>query len=232
MANDDLPNAPRFYELAQRGEKWTALRLGRPSASQFHRIVTDKGNRATRTATTYKFELLAERIFRVPFQRPLEGVGAVQWGIDHEDEARAELAKFLHAKIRPGGLVVARDESCCASPDGFIDDEPVEIKCPQVPGQLRNLLQPPYSYWPQVQGQLLLTGQDVLHFWSWHPHVPPAYHVVVRDPPACRTLDLELRSFCHELNADEAKLRQMGRFAIEAYLERQMAIHDEDEHDI
>jgi hypothetical protein len=212
-------NAPIFIDMEQRSDEWRKLRLGRPSASQFHRVVSDKGNRTTRSATTYKWQLLAERIFQVSFAPKIDRVPAVRHGVKYEEPARAAFAKAVGREIRPGGLVMTRDQKLLASPDGWIGDNPVEIKCPQPPGQLENLLSQPRDYWPQLQGQLLISQADCLHFWSWHPCTPASYVEVSRDTAFINTLNHELRLFCDELDRDEAALRAMGEYDVELFNE-------------
>lgn len=210
-------NAPIFLEIDQRSDEWFKVRLGRPSASQFHRIVTQKGNRAERTAATYKWQLLAERIFRVSFAPKINLIPAVRHGVKYEEPAREAFAKQIGREVRPGGVVMTRDQKLVASPDGWVDDRPVEIKCPQIPGQLENLMTEPRDHWPQIQGHLLLAQADWLHFWSWHPCTPARHFEVGRDTAFINTLNYELRRFCDELDRDEAELRRLGEYNVELY---------------
>ena len=210
-------NAPIFCDVGQRSEEWAALRLGRPSASQFHRVVTVKGNRADKTSQTYKWQLLAERIFGVSFGPRLDRFAAVRDGVRFEEPAREQLAKFLRVPIRAGGAVLTPDKRLLASPDGWVGDVPVEIKCPQPPGQLESLLLDPRDHWPQIQGQMMIAGADLLHFWSWHPCMPARYAQVPRDNPFCNTLNYELQRFCDELDRDEAQLRAIGEYDIDLF---------------
>lgn len=212
-------NSPIFIDAEQRTNEWLQLRLGRPSASQFHRVVSAKGNRTDRTAQTYKWQLLAERIFGVSFAPKIDRIPAVRHGVQYEEPARAALAKQIGRNVSPGGVVMTRDRKLLASPDGWVEDIPVEIKCPQVPGQLENLSSKPIDYWPQIQGQLLVAQADSMIFWSWHPCMPPSYFEVQRDTAFLNTLQYELRKFCEELDHDEAYLRRLGEYDVELYKE-------------
>lgn len=219
-------NAPIFLPTEQRSDEWHEMHLGRPSASQFYRVVSGKGKtkgkRKVETADTYKWQLLAERIFKMSFAPKIGSYAAVKWGVRFEDQARDELAKRLGCEIAPGGAVLDPEERMLASPDGWVGGVgvvPVEIKCPQPPGQLENLLTEPEDYWPQIQGQMMLAQVDDLHFWSWHPCAPPKHWLVRRDIAFCNTLNYELRLFCDELDRDEAKLRAMGEYDVKLYKE-------------
>lgn len=211
-------NAPIFLDTEQRSDGWRSKRLGRPSASQFHRVVTAKGNRAEKSANTYKWQLLAERIFSVSFAPNIDRIPAVRHGRNFEEMARLALGDFLKVPIRPGGIVMTRDERMVASPDGWIGDNPVEIKCPLLPGHLENLLIDPRDHWPQIQGQMMIAQTDWAHFWSFHPCAPARHIRVYRDSPFCNTLNYELRRFCDELDRDEAELRSLGEYDPELYL--------------
>lgn len=223
---NQLANAPIFLEIEQRSGEWHALHLGRPTASQFFRVVSskgrNKGKRKEETAQTYKWQLLAERIFKVSFAPKIERFAPVQWGVRFEDQARGDLAKRIKREILPGGVVMDRGKRMLASPDGWIGgvgEIPVEIKCPQPPGQLENLLSEPEDYWPQIQGQMMLSQTDRLHFWSWHPCTPAKWWEVPRDVAFCNSLNYELQSFCDELDRDEAGLRALGEYDVELFRE-------------
>ena len=158
--------------IEQRSDEWFRQRLGIPTASQFHRIFTAKGNKAPGTAKTYKWQLVAERIFGVPFGPDLSRVKAVQDGIANEDQAREALAKFLRVAVRKAEFKFSQDRRFGGSPDGYIGNQPVEIKAPQIPRALQNLSEEPLDYWPQLQGQLLLHPDvEQMHFWSWSPFI-------------------------------------------------------------
>lgn len=219
-------NAPIFLDVEQRGDEWHSLHLGRPSASQFFRIVSSKGKnkgaRKVETAQTYKWQLLAERIFGVSFAPKIDRFAAVKWGVRFEDQARDDLAKRIKREILPGGVVMDRAKRMLASPDGWISRvgyTPVEIKCPQPPGQLENLLTDPEDYWPQIQGQMMLAQVDELCFWSWHPCTPAKLIEVQRDFAFCNSLNHELQLFCDELDRDEAELRALGAYDVELFKE-------------
>lgn len=219
-------NAPIFLAIEQRSDEWHSLHLGRPSASQFFRVVSGKGKtkgkRKPETAETYKWQLLAERIFGVSFAPKIDRYAAVRWGVKFENQARADLVRRLNHEIVPGGVVMDRDKRLLASPDGWVGGVgrvPIEIKCPQPPGQLENLLSAPQDYWPQIQGQMMLSQAKSLMFWSWHPCTPAALIEVHQDVTFCDALNFELRLFCDELDRDEAVLRELGVYDVELFKE-------------
>ena len=203
--------------IEQRSEEWHRQRLGIPTCSQFHRVYTKKGNRAVETARTYTWQLVAEKIFGVPFGPDLRRVKAVQDGIANESPAREALSKFLKATVIPAEFKLSQDRRYGGSPDGYVGALPVEIKCPQIPKALQNVVEDHRDYWPQLQGQLLLHPEvNHMHFWSWSPFVHPgAYYEVRRDNSFCDALHYELSHFCQQIDAAEATVRGMAKFDIE-----------------
>lgn len=213
--SDDLRNAPLFFEAEQRTDDWRKARLGIPTASNFKRILTAKGRPPPEASKDYCNQLIAERIFGVSFERDVGGVKAVQWGREHEDAARAAFEKKTGATVTPAKFVLERGGRFGASPDGYVfDAEPLEIKCPMVPQQIENLLYPPNEYWPQIMGQMVVTGADRAHFWSWSPFTPPVYVVLQRNKEFCDRLEAELDKFCDRLDEGEANALAYGQFDV------------------
>lgn len=211
-----------FHDIEQRTEAWYEARLGKPTASQFDRII---GERQTKTgvtrslkvegAKTYEAELLAERIFKVPFDKDLSRNSAVQYGVEREPEACRKLNEdHLFGKdILHGGFFTDAGERVGCSPDGRVisgnSRELVEIKCPQIPMQIKTLLYGIDDYMPQIQGQLLISGYEALHFYSYRHDCPPVYVRVEPDLAYQRDLQRLLHEFCDRLATHEYILRQM-----------------------
>ena len=64
-------------------------------------------------------------------QSHLEGVKAIQWGIEHEKDAISIYESTTGSKVSPCGLLIAPNGFLGASPDGFVGDSVVlEVKCP------------------------------------------------------------------------------------------------------
>jgi hypothetical protein len=191
--------------------------LGIPTASQFHRIFTEKGNPAPATANTYRWQLVAERIFEAPFSPDLSRIKAVQDGVANEPLAREALSRYLRYEVEPADFQYSQDRRFGCSPDGWVGNRPVEIKCPQLPGHLELLTKPPRKHWPQIQGQMLVTDADQVEFWSWSPYAPAAYYQIPRDVGYCNSLHYHLTIFCNELDNAEGEVRQAGKFDLEAF---------------
>lgn len=206
----------KFYEIEQRSDEWYAARLGRPTASQFSRIISGKtGNKAQEPWKLYQAELVAEVIFQRSMGKDLSRNPAVQHGVATEAEAAAKLKERI-GPFEPGGFFTDDAGRYGASPDGLIEKgnrrEICEIKCPyELPQHVKTLL---YGisddHRAQIQGQLWVSESHVCHFWSFHKDCPTFYECVQRDDPFLRKLDALLDEFCAELKVNHTRALKMG----------------------
>lgn len=210
----------KFEPIEQRSDAWYAKRLGKPTASQFDRIITPGGRlKLSDKAPLYIAELIGERIFKRPMHRDVSNNRAVQHGAATEPEAARALMERI-GPFEPGGFFSDDDERYGASPDGLLikgnRNELIEIKCPyEMPNHIRNLLFGlDDKYRAQVQGQLLISKFDVVHFWSYHPDCPPFYQKVEKDEPFMRTLDTLLDQFCELLEENYQKALKIGGWKV------------------
>lgn len=204
----------KFYEIEQRSDEWYAARLGKPTASQFGRIIT-AGGKPSGQQPLYMSELVGERIFQRPLGKDVSGIAAVKYGIETEAEAAEVLSDILGVDLQPGGFMVEDGGRYGCSPDRLITTgnrrELVEIKCPEIPRHICNLLfGPGDDYRAQVQGQLLISGFDAVNFFSYRSDCPPRHVRIQRDDPYIRALDTILDQFCEELEANHQRALAAG----------------------
>ena len=116
----------------------------------------------------------------------------MQWGSEHEVEARQEYANHSNNEIIPVGFVELNEYIGC-SPDGLVgEDGLVEIKCPDTATHLIDYIKDqklPTAYTKQIQGQLWITGRRWCDFVSWDPELP--------------SIPTDLRYFCMRIERDE-----------------------------
>lgn len=202
-------------QLAQGSPEWFAARLGKVTASRIADVVarTKSGWGASRA--NYMSALVCERLTGVKEDTYVNA--AMQWGTDHEPEARAayefltgnavELVGFVdHPKIPMSG----------ASPDGHIgEDGSLEIKCPNTATHIEFLLEQsiPQKYMLQMQWQLACSGRQWADFVSYDPRMPEGLRMfqkrVMRDSALIPTLERDVTAFLAELDATVAKLKAM-----------------------
>lgn len=163
----------------QRTPEWLHQRAGCLTASRAAAVLKRSARTGQPLQAYYdlKDTLIAERIIGDTI-----GIGttaAMQWGIDHEDEARAmyeantgelvDLAGFIpHPSIPWFG----------ASPDGLVGDNGLlEIKCPNTTTHLKRIAAGvvPDEYKPQMLVQLLCTGREWCDFVDYDPRLPDAF---------------------------------------------------------
>ncbi len=87
---------------------------------------------------------------------------AMQWGIEHEEDALKEYAFIYDTEVSQCGFIQHPTiQMAGASPDGFVgDDGLVEVKCPQSPNHLRFFIDDhiKLEYRAQMQFQMACTG--------------------------------------------------------------------------
>jgi hypothetical protein len=184
--------------LQQGSEEWFRARCGRPTASQFSRIITATGKKSSQI-DDYVIELVAECI------RPDEipafvGNKHTDRGNELEPEARETFARLTGLHVAQVGFVTRADGIVGCSPDGMIlsrpledgDDEAViakcavgglEIKCPLAKNHARYLIDGvlPDQYRAQVHGSMAVTGLRQWWFISYCPGLVPFILRVDRD---------------------------------------------------
>jgi hypothetical protein len=150
-------------------------RLGIPTASNFSKIVSPLG-KPSESAPKYLAALVGERMTGQPMEKDISHVPAVEYGIDHEDEAALAFAKKTGLELAPGGFLFDQALQAGCSPDRLIaggsgknfKPQAVEIKCPEPWNHMYYLLYGPgKDYKQQVQGQMLIGGFQSVHFVSW-----------------------------------------------------------------
>lgn len=159
----------------QRTAEWLRDRTGCLTASRFADVMARKRD-GSPTKAYYDLidTLIAERVTGDSI-----GIGttaAMQWGIDHEDEARAEYEAQTGSFVDLCGFIPHPTVDWLgASPDGLVgSDGLVEIKCPfSTVVHLRRIAAKvvPEEYRPQMLLQLICTGRKWCDFVDFDPRL-------------------------------------------------------------
>ena len=197
--------------------EWKQARLGMITASRFADVMTQprskrdkEAGKLSGTAENYLYELVGEYFTRIPVELP--SFKALQWGKDHEDEARLCYEAFRGVSVEQVGFVSIPGMRIGCSPDGLVgDDGGIELKCPYTTREhmrttYTNLVPPEYEW--QVQGNMLVTGRQWWDYVSFDPRftdedsIDMALHVirVERDEDRIWKLRKALYSFENILN--------------------------------
>lgn len=186
-------------DCVQYSEEWWGLHTI-PTASQFKRIVTSKGERS-KQRKAYLHECANARITGIH----KEGYqsAAMQEGHDREELSRMIYAMEKECVVDEVGFWMSDCGRWGASPDGLIgDDGLLELKNPNggtlIGWSLDGKL--PMEHIQQVQGELFVTGREWADFCSYSPKLPLFILRVYRDDIFCDKLEAELVTFCEELD--------------------------------
>lgn len=162
-----------IINCTQGSEEWFKARLGVPSASNFSKIVTSKGE-LSKTLRDYAMDLAGQYFIEEPEE--LFKSADMQYGNDTEPLAREAYEQQTFNQIVESGFIIR--DGAGYSPDGLIgEDGLVEYKCPQG-GEFKVATHAKYlydnklptKYVQQCQGGLYVTKRKWLDFVSYHPN--------------------------------------------------------------
>ena len=204
----------KFYDVEPRSQEWYRLRLGLPTSSCFHRIVTPKTLQLSKQATPYMHQLLAEWITG----EQIEGYQS-DWmvrGAEIEDQIYKAYESYTGTETKRGGFFTTDDGLIGCSPDRLVgDDGDLETKAPAIQTQVGYALSagPDEEYMLQLQGRLLIHERSWIDVFAWHPRlfIPPKR--VYRDEKIIAGLRSGLAVFVdHMLKAREELESKFGPF--------------------
>ncbi len=180
---------------------WERFRCGKVTASRFGDAMTPARGKAGgmgKTAEAYMWEVVASHFTG---KMPSGGSSrSMERGKDKERDAldRYIAEKFMDPADLPEGRIIQREGTIiCATPDGFVDDDPegpgiLEVKCPDSKTHLPYWLackararagspqRPPDEYVEQVQGQLWVAERKWCDFISFDDRfVNPQMQIIV-----------------------------------------------------
>lgn len=189
----------KIYNFEQRSPKWYSIRCGLPTASEFDKIITTKGE-PSKQMKKYLYKTAGEHIAGTP-EDTYQNAAMIR-GCEMEAEARSLYTVITNEHIQEVGFCTVDSGKFGCSPDGLVGEKGmVEIKCPNISTHVGYLLDNklPTDYIQQVQGSLLVTGREWLDFISYYPALKPFIIRVQRDEKFIKALRIELEVFCKEL---------------------------------
>lgn len=187
---------------------WTTARIGHLTASRMRDVLdfTKQGKPGAKR-NKYQLDLVAERLANVATNHYV--TDDMQWGLEHEDDAKAVYAEVTGRHVLPSGFMIHPSiEFCGATPDGFVgDDGLIEIKCPRTTTHVAWMLAGvvPDDHVPQMALQLAVSGRKWCDFVSFDPRCPPRQRLYLRrfEPTAEQIESIEeaARAFLAEVDA-------------------------------
>lgn len=212
------------FDVVQNTPEWHKARCGKATASMFDKIITPAKAEPSKQAADYENQIVAEIITGEPVDE-FKGTVWTDRGHELEPEAIAAYAMLREgAEVEHGCFVSNDEETYGASPDNFVkisqyvtdvnddwsdlekedkrrlvgyEEGLLEIKCFMPKNQVSMLLDPhpDRAHYPQLQGQLLVTGCKWVDIMFYHPKLPPQIVRVMRDEDYIEKLKTALEVF-------------------------------------
>lgn len=195
-------------DVQQGTEEWLSARCGIPTASEFDKIITTKGERS-KQAEKYLYRLAGERITG----RSAETFRSkkMEQASEMEAEARAYYDLVYDVQVDLVGICYLDEaRKIAASPDALSGKKGLlEIKCPEIQTHVEYLVSGglPTEYFQQIQGQLYVTGREWCDFLSYYPGIKPHLIRVKRDEKFIALLSAAILKFCGELDTLTEKIK-------------------------
>jgi hypothetical protein len=186
---------PIFHDVAQYSEAYDRLKLGIPTSSNFHKIITPQG-KLSKQWREYACLLIAERIL----QRKIEFYHspAMERGLIVEADAADWYEFDQDVTVQRVGFITDDALTVGCSPDRLVgDDGLLEIKTPLPHTQVEYWLSGEVNerFRPQLQGQLYVSQRSWVDILCWHDVLPKVVMRVEPDQEFIKALDRELQIF-------------------------------------
>ena len=197
----------RIVNCEQGTPEWMKLRAGRPTASNFDKIITTKGEKSKQWRK-YLLQLAGESIIGAKEESYQNA--AMSRGIELEPQARALYEMMNDVEVEQVGFCVHDDNTCGCSPDGFVsEDGGFEIKAPSLSVHCEYLIgnKLPSKYFQQVHGSIYVTGATFWDFMSFYPGMKPLLVRVYPDIAWMEKFGKLIKEFDNELQETINKLK-------------------------
>lgn len=170
----------------QRSPEWFAARLGRLTGSVAGDMLATIKTGEAAARRDLRVRLVLERLTGQPQEDPYIN-GAMQWGLDHEDEAFAAYEAQSGNLVRRTGFLTHSTLMVGCSLDGDVEDFAgiVEIKCPKSATHYGYLKggEVPSNHRPQILHSLWVTGAEWCDFVSFDPRFPEGRRLFIQRVP-------------------------------------------------
>lgn len=185
------PGANIWPGMVQQSEQWFKARAGRPTASQFSRIITAARGEPSAGWRDYVHELLGQR--NAPYEVPkFAGSHWTDRGNELEGEARAMFCRDMGVGVdqvgfvtndRWGNVAGSSPDGLILSPDGTRYAAGLEIKALMAKNHVAiwDYGRMPDDYKQQVHGAMAVHGLPCWWFMSYHPAMRPFYQKIEWD---------------------------------------------------
>jgi len=192
----------------QNSDQWIQEKLGKPSASNASKIITNSGKKSQQQ-DGYLYELAAETITREREDGPKDK--NMIMGKEREDESRNLYELIKNVRVKQVGVVYKdKHKKFLCSPDGIIKKKyGLELKNVLPKTQVKYLINKklPSEYFGQIQFSLYVTGFKSWEFFSYCPGLKHFVIRVKRDERFIKALKGKLEIFCKDLEKIIRKIK-------------------------
>jgi hypothetical protein len=202
------------HDVAQYSAAYDRLKLGIPTSSHFHKIITPHG-KPSRQWREYACVLIAERILQQKIE--FYNSPAMERGLIVEAEAADWYEFDQDVTTQRVGFITDDEHTMGCSPDRLVgQDGLVEIKAPLPHTQVEYWISGEVSerFRPQLQGQLYVTQRGWVDILCWHDVLPKLIMRLEPDEKFIKALDRELRIFNYFIEGVMEKIRAMHELPI------------------
>lgn len=196
----------RIHDVEQGTPEWLALRAGKPTSSEFSKIITGTG-KPSDSFDDYALVLATEKYLGGPIDDGFQGTWQMRRGNQLEPLSAAEYEMERQVKINHVGFITDDLMRWGTSTDGLIGEEGVvEFKNLIAKSFVQLLLKlkknnvTPASYIPQIQGELFVTGRQWCDIVFSHPQFEPIIHRHYPDLEYHKILERQLKKVITERN--------------------------------
>jgi hypothetical protein len=205
----------KIIDCVQGSDEWLAARLGIPTSSEFHRIITAVKGDLSKSARKYAHQLVAETLLGEPVE---SSIGNMEWVVRGkllEPQAIQQYEFTTDVDTTVVGFVTTDCGRLGCSPDRLIVGARggLEIKCTAPATHMGLLIDGPgEDYKQQVQGQLAIAELEWVDLYAYHPSLPPVLIRTVRDEPYIAKMRVALSEFLDMRDEMLAQARASGFF--------------------
>jgi len=204
-----------IHGMDQGSVDWTEIRRGIPTASEFSKLVTSKGERS-KSLDDYAAVLAADLYADKSLDR-FEGNKYTDRGTELEPDAATMYEFLTDRELETVGFITNDEGTYGCSPDRLIsEDGLVEFKCQIAKEHVKTLLyykkhgKCPTTYIQQTQGQMMITGRAYCDLAFYHPDLPM---LIIRQEPipaVFRGLKEQLQAVIEERDAILETIKTFG----------------------
>lgn len=164
----------KYYDVAQNTPEWSALRIGRITASNMDCIISPTGKQSTQV-DKYLNKLISEQITGESSDK-FQGNVHTDRGHEYEQEAADYYSMLTDVELKKAGFCTTDDGSLGCSPDRFVGDDGVlEIKTglPHIMIEYYLSGKLEQDHRPQTQSTLYITERQWIDTMLYNPLIKP-----------------------------------------------------------